>query len=87
VTTAAANNDDALARRRLRWQCRRGMRELDLLLCDLVDRHYPKLSNQQRRDLERLLDYQDPVLLAWLMGQQQPTDPVLATLVTRIRRF
>jgi len=87
VTAVQARSDESLARRRLRWQCRRGMRELDLLLSDLVDRHYPKLSDQQRRDLECLLDYQDPVLLAWLMGQQQPTDPVLATLVSRIRQL
>jgi antitoxin CptB len=86
VIAAASDSDEALAKRRLRWQCRRGMRELDLLLNDVVDRHYPQLCEQQRRDLERLLDYQDPVLLAWLMGQQQPTDPVLATLVTRIRQ-
>ena len=85
--TLSAPSDPALARRRLRWQCRRGMRELDLLLSDRVERHYATFSDQQRQDLERLLSHQDPLLLAWLMGQQQPTDPVLASLVTRLRQL
>ena len=84
---ASTADDEALVRRRLRWQCRRGMRELDLILSDLVDRHYHKLSDRQQRDLERLLGHQDPLLLAWLMGRQLPTDSALAALVTRIRQF
>jgi succinate dehydrogenase flavin-adding protein (antitoxin of CptAB toxin-antitoxin module) len=63
------------------------MRELDLLLSDRVERHYATFSDQQRRDLELLVSHQDPVLLAWLMGQQQPTDPVLAALVANLRQL
>ena len=87
MTLPAPDSDTAVARRRLRWQCRRGMRELDLLLSDRVEQHYATFSDQQCRDLELLLSHQDPVLLAWLMGQQQPTDQVLAALVANLRQL
>ena len=40
---------------RLRWQCRRGMLELDLLLNRFLESAYADLSVQQRTDFVRLL--------------------------------
>ena len=76
---------DDPARRRLRWQCRRGMRELDLMLLAFVDQHYDHLSTDERITLDTLLKNHDQLLLAWLMGHQPPTDPAQARLVERIR--
>ncbi len=70
---------------RLRWQCRRGMAELDALLLNFVDRHYPELDAGRRRDLERLLKTPDPMLLEYLMGRMVPADPALAALARQIR--
>lgn len=59
---------------RLRWQCRRGLLELDLLLKWFVDRRYAALSEPEREAFRRLLAQPDPVLLAWIQGQETPPD-------------
>jgi len=70
---------------RLRWQCRRGMLELDLLLNRFLESAYADLSVQQRTDFVRLLGYQDQIIYDWLMSQAVPADPALRDLVARIQ--
>lgn len=70
---------------RLRWQCRRGMLELDLLLNRFLESAYAELSTQQRIDFVRLLGYQDQIIYDWLMNQSVPAEPALRDLVKRIQ--
>lgn len=70
---------------RLRWKCRRGMLELDLLLRDFLDSGYTRLDAPERAAFERLLDCPDAVLLEWLMGRIRPTDKDVVQLVDKIR--
>ena len=70
---------------RLRWKCRRGMLELDLLLRDFMDRGYASLEAGERATLEQLLECPDAVLLEWLMGRIRPTDKDVVQLVDKIR--
>ncbi len=70
---------------RLRWKCRRGMLELDLLLGAFVEHGYQRLEPTQRSQFERLLDYPDTVLLEWLLGRIQPTEREIVQLVDKIR--
>jgi antitoxin CptB len=58
--------------RRLRWQCRRGLLELDLLFVRFLEQHYSALSMAEQGDFQRLLEQPDQTLLAWLQGQQEP---------------
>ncbi len=67
-------------------RCRRGRRELDLMLTRFVEAHYSSLSAGEKRCFDRLLDQQDPVLAAWLFGQTRPDDGQLARLVCKIRQ-
>jgi antitoxin CptB len=53
----------------LRWGCRRGMRELDLLLTRYMDRDYGEAHPDQRAAFEQLLNLQDPEILALLTGR------------------
>ncbi len=69
---------------RLRWRCRRGTKELDVLLTGWLDRRWPSASESERRGFERLLEEPDPQLLAWLFGRERPTDPVTASLVNEL---
>jgi antitoxin CptB len=69
---------------RLRWRCRRGMRELDELLQRYLQRRYPYAPEIERRAFESLVELQDPILLSYLLGQQTPTDPELQHAITRI---
>ena len=76
-----ANKD----RNRLRWRCRRGTRELDLLLQHFLEHGYDRLSEEDKRMFERLLDQNDPDLLAWLMGNSDPPEENIQRLVAEIR--
>jgi antitoxin CptB len=74
--------DDRARIGRLRWRCRRGMRELDVVLQRYLERCYPGAAPAEQRAFERLLELQDPQLLAYLMRQDVP-DPELANVIAR----
>ena len=70
---------------RLRWQCRRGMLELDLLLNRFLETGYADLGEAERATFNRLLAYQDQVLHDWFMGHAVPADGDIRDLLARIR--
>ncbi|ADN74933.1 protein of unknown function DUF339 [Ferrimonas balearica DSM 9799] len=70
--------------KRLKWACRRGMLELDVLLEPFVERHFLGLSPAQQQAFERLLKEDDPDLFAWFMGHAPCPDPELADMVALI---
>jgi folate-binding protein YgfZ len=72
-------------RNRLRWRCRRGVRELDLVLQGFLDARYDLLSIEDRRAFDLLLDQQDPDLLAWLVGNCVPQEKDMQRLIAEIR--
>lgn len=69
---------------RLRWACRRGMLELDVLFLPFVDEAYDQLSEPQKATFERLLEGDDPDLFAWFMGHQKCKDAELNDMVQLI---
>jgi antitoxin CptB len=71
--------------RRLLWRCRRGMKELDLLLERYVRSRLSDASSEERRVLTRLLELPDPVLSDYLFGHAAAPEPPLAALVAAIR--
>ncbi|WP_089728621.1 FAD assembly factor SdhE [Candidatus Thiosymbion oneisti] len=70
---------------KLKWHCRRGMRELDLLLEGFLVDRYEALSAADRASLERLLDCRNEDLMAWLINGDSPKDEQLAGIVNQIR--
>lgn len=72
-------------RSRLRWRCRRGALELDLLLNRYLDDQFDHASADERFAFEQLLTLQDPELLRYVMGQDYPNNDALAALVKKIR--
>jgi antitoxin CptB len=72
---------------RLLWRCRRGMKELDLLLERFGRRALPTASLRERRAFEGLLELPDPVLAGYLLGGVTPEDPETAHLVMQIRAY
>ncbi len=66
---------------RLKWACRRGMLELDVLLMPFVDQAYEHLSDEDKKTFERLLECDDPELFAWFMGHETCKDPQLNAMV------
>lgn len=70
--------------KRLRWRCRRGMRELDLLLLCWLDREGPTASPVQLLAFERLLEIEDDQLWRWCLRRERPQDQELHELLERI---
>ena len=68
---------------KLRWRCRRGMKELDVLLSRYVDERFCSASSQEQDAFWRLLETQDTVLHAYCLGSERPP-PEFATLIERI---
>jgi antitoxin CptB len=77
--------DGRPVRELLRWRCRRGMKELDLLLERFLVRHYDKASSETQRAFERLLALPDPVLAELLLAPTAgPPDADLAEVVALV---
>lgn len=57
---------------RIRWQCRRGLLELDLVLNRFLESELEGLSPGQLGVFRELLGENDTSLLAWVMGQEEP---------------
>jgi antitoxin CptB len=70
---------------RLRWRCRRGMRELDQLLGWYLDVRYEKVDDAAKAAFSTLLDQQDPELWNWLSGQAAPTQTGWRSIIDEIR--
>ncbi|HVW68257.1 MAG TPA: succinate dehydrogenase assembly factor 2 [Steroidobacteraceae bacterium] len=70
--------------RRLLWRCRRGMKELDIVLERFARAELPGASAGQRQVLARFLELPDPLLAEYLLGNVTPPEPELADLVRRI---
>lgn len=66
---------------RLRWACRRGMLELDVLFMPFVEEAYDGLTIENKAIFERLLECQDPELFAWFMGHETCEDEELNSMV------
>lgn len=76
--------DDDVELRRLRWRCRRGMRELDQLMLRYLDGCWAAADEAERSLFLRLLDTEDDKLWRWFMGRERPEDSSLDAIVQRI---
>lgn len=69
---------------RLRWRCRRGMRELDMLLLGFADTYYQAAGEPERKAFRRLLSAPDPDILALLTGKISADDDALRHVIERL---
>jgi len=76
-----------LNQKQLVWRCRRGVRELDVLLTQFLasSSGYAELGQRGRADFERLLAVQDPVIMDWLFGKYAPEDEGLEAIIERLK--
>jgi antitoxin CptB len=70
---------------RLRWLCRRGMKELDILLEAFLAEHQPELEQGAYPELESLLREEDDRLWDWIQSVQAAPRPYRA-MVAKLRR-
>ncbi len=70
--------------KRLRWQSRRGMKELDVLFEAFFAQQTESLIEGDWPQLEELLKQEDDVLYDWISGRDLPKDPEVLILIKTI---
>lgn len=74
-----------LEKAKMKWRCRRGMLELDLLLERFMAQGYEDLSEEQMVIFKKILEEPDPDLYSWLMGYAKPENDSFCQFVTWFR--
>jgi antitoxin CptB len=77
-------NVDAQTLGRLRWACRRGIRELDVLLTRYVDEEFSSASETDQEAFRQLLETPNADIYAYCLGQESPPTAELCALIGRI---
>lgn len=70
---------------KIRWQCRRGMLELDIVLEKFFKQSFLKLTPAEQQLFIKILDEPDPFLYAWLLGHEIPTNPQYQMIIQKIK--
>ena len=71
---------------RLRWLCRRGMKELDVVLVRYLDYAYESATTLEQDRFRALLQMPDPDLYNLLLGRDVTDDPDLTRFLRQLRR-
>ena len=82
---SVSETDSDIQLRRIRWRCRRGMRELDQLFERFLKHRWEQASDAERGVFLRMLDCEDDKLWRWFMGYEDCPDAELAGLIAGIR--
>ena len=75
---------DALQRRRLQWQCRRGLLELDIVLQRFLQSN-SSLGDDELKSFHQLLESADNDLWDIVIGRSDSFAPHLNQIVSRLR--
>ena len=76
---------DRVAHDRLKWKCRRGLLELDLVLDRFLKHEAGRLQESELMRLNQLLDLPDIDLWEIVSGRSDRYDPALEDVVVRLR--
>jgi antitoxin CptB len=71
---------------RLAWRCRRGMKELDLVLERWLARYYASASEAERQAFAEFLELPDPELARYLLGGERPEHGAFAAICAQLAR-
>jgi antitoxin CptB len=70
---------------RIKWDCRRGLLELDLVLQRFLECHLDGLDAGQTEIFKELLAYDDNDLLDMVMGRAEPVNSRLSGVLDMMR--
>jgi len=69
----------------LRWNCRRGMKELEVLLIPFVDHCFQELPAAEQSVFAELLSYDDASLYSWFLGAGDYPSASIQSMVKKIQ--
>lgn len=68
----------------LKWRCRRGTKELDVVLNRFLDNQYDQLTDDELIVFDDILNTQDTELWYWLSGKTQPDADSFRIIISKI---
>ncbi len=71
-------------RARIKWACRRGMLELDVVIMPFYEECFDLLNESEQQDFVALLQCDDPDLFNWVMQNGRSSDEKLANMIDKI---
>lgn len=71
---------------RVRWRCRRGLMELEIILERFLQTHYATLSAAEHAAFNELLTYQDADLWSLVSGDADEPEETKERLITLLRQ-
>ncbi|MFK7816334.1 MAG: succinate dehydrogenase assembly factor 2 [Gammaproteobacteria bacterium] len=71
---------------KLAWRCRRGTKELDVLMQRFLNSYYQTASKDLQQAFERMLEMQDPELYDLIVGRQDSGDQNINQVIEHIYR-
>lgn len=77
--------EPTLHERKIIYQARRGLKELDFYIDPYVREHYLWADEHEKQAFERLLGYEDPDLLLFFLGQAQCDDRAVGELIDKLK--
>ena len=72
-------------RSRLEWRCRRGTKELDLLMLTWLQQGFDHSSEAEQQAFLDLLEWPDDQLIHLLIGPEESNQPYINALAGKIR--
>ncbi len=72
---------------KLKWQCRRGTLELDIMLTRYLETCFENAEQMEQVEFLKLLELEDTELMPYLMGQRAPETISMQHLVNKIRNI
>ena len=74
-------------KKKILWQCRRGLWELDALLIPFVENNFDHLEEDEISNFLRLLDYEDIEIFDILVNKKSFEDATLQPIIEKISSF
>ena len=71
-------------KKKILWQCRRGLWELDAILIPFVERNFDDLDSENKTLFTELLSYEDIEVFDLLVNKIKPKDKKMKLLVELI---
>ena len=72
---------------RIRWDCRRGMLELDIVLARFMEQNFERLTPQEVEVFQGLLAYSDPDLWELLQSDETGVDDNVRKVLLLLRQY
>ena len=77
-------NNGSIELSKIRWRCRRGLKELDFLLLNYFNKQYSIADAEDKEAFLHLLEFQDPVLIEFFADPKKIQDAKIQRIISEI---